>query len=809
MMTRSHRLLRVGQNKGAALIIVLAFVVLLTGLVVAYFSRASTDRQLAQSSFNDTDADLLARSALDIVVGDFKQEIVNGSTATSTGLAVPMPTVYYSPTNKQYVVPQRNVAGIPNLIRISSGSDSLAAPAIGSRASAVNSSTNPSVNGRSVGPAKWNSHYLIPRSNPSDTTGDSTPTNTFVAPDWVIVTRNGPSIQTAIGSGPTALNNPIGTNTNYVIGRYAYAVYDEGGLLDLNVAGFPTPTSNPSAWTTDIGRKGVLAFADLTALPTTPGNTMSTAAINAIVGFRNYATATGTPPQSPWLAPNGTGLSFSFDANKASNIGVYYLGPVGTTASIHIGTSQDFGAVNLTKIGSGTSSRTDQNIVTRAELIRLHRSIKNLTSENSFSVNTLQYLGTFSREKNIATWRAGGTTTNKIESTLDAGRFYMGELDLIKPPTGNTQPANVQQDFRLRWKAGKANPPPASPGYWSYKGTTNPNALDHIPELSGPAGAFAGLLNYAMHLRSDDDYTNIGASLLLCANLIDQYDSNPPVANAPLDPISQSTTTTIAYNTPGGNSTDGNTWVYGIETNQTDANISKVAPSPTVPPAAPPTPIPGASPPGTYNVNRPFRSGGDLGYVINSYAPGFPTLDFYTAGSTDAPVLDMLTYNSALVRSGSVSLNTRQAAVLAAILRRAIMTDATSTVVDATNSDALNAAATIVDATGPPYNRPLPYGPALSRADIVRLASLVNTAPFNPGTEEVREAIPRALAEVVQTRTWGLLIDLVAQTGHYRPNATSLQNDFIVEGEKRYWLHVAIDRFDGSIVGQQLEEVLE
>jgi hypothetical protein len=31
----------------------------------------------------------------------------------------------------------------------------------------------------------------------------------------------------------------------------------------------------------------------------------------------------------------------------------------------------------------------------------------------------------------------------------------------------------------------------------------------------------------------------------------------------------------------------------------------------------------------------------------------------------------------------------------------------------------------------------------------------------------------------------------------------------VVEGEKRYWLNVAIDRFDGTIIGQQLEEVVE
>src|SRR5438477_5770053 len=115
MKTHSRRLLRLARNKGAALIIVLAFVVLLTGVVLAYFSRTTTDRQLAQSSFNDTDADLLARSALDIVVGDFKQEIVNGS----TNIAPAGVAAFYSPAPAANVVPKGsgNPASIPNLIR--------------------------------------------------------------------------------------------------------------------------------------------------------------------------------------------------------------------------------------------------------------------------------------------------------------------------------------------------------------------------------------------------------------------------------------------------------------------------------------------------------------------------------------------------------------------------------------------------------------------------------------------------------------------------------------------------------------------
>src|SRR5215471_10831212 len=89
------------SSKGAALMIVLALVVLLTGIALAYFSRTTTDRQLAQSSYNDTTADLLARSALDIVVGNLKQEI---ATAGSV-----------SPSNVQ---PQRSGDDptIPNLI---------------------------------------------------------------------------------------------------------------------------------------------------------------------------------------------------------------------------------------------------------------------------------------------------------------------------------------------------------------------------------------------------------------------------------------------------------------------------------------------------------------------------------------------------------------------------------------------------------------------------------------------------------------------------------------------------------------------
>src|SRR6266550_8482745 len=102
------------RGRGAALIIVLAFVVLLTGVAIAYLSRATSDRQVAHSSFHQSNVDQLAQSAMENIIGDLRQEIANGSTGTveEDGSTV------YMPTAAANVVPRRsgNAAGAPNLV---------------------------------------------------------------------------------------------------------------------------------------------------------------------------------------------------------------------------------------------------------------------------------------------------------------------------------------------------------------------------------------------------------------------------------------------------------------------------------------------------------------------------------------------------------------------------------------------------------------------------------------------------------------------------------------------------------------------
>ena len=130
----------------------------------------------------------------------------------------------------------------------------------------------------------------------------------------------------------------------------------------------------------------------------------------------------------------------------------------------------------------------------------------------------------------------------------------------------------------------------------------------------------------------------------------------------------------------------------------------------------------------------------------------------------------------------------------------------TATLVSQT--DALAAGQAIVQET---TNTGVGHGPALNRADVARLAAVAAAAvPNLAGSDETKQTIARALAEAGQARTWNLMIDVIAQTGQYKPNAPDLTaSNFIVQGEKRYWLHIALDRDSGTVLGTQLEEVVE
>ena len=74
--------------------------------------------------------------------------------------------------------------------------------------------------------------------------------------------------------------------------------------------------------------------------------------------------------------------------------------------------------------------------------------------------------------------------------------------------------------------------------------------------------------------------------------------------------------------------------------------------------------------------------------------------------------------------------------------------------------------------------------------------------------QRFREAPIRALSSAGQTRVWNLMVDVVAQAGRFPTNVATL-DQFQVNGEQRYWVHLAIDRFTGRVVDKQIETIKE
>jgi hypothetical protein len=223
-------------------------------------------------------------------------------------------------------------------------------------------------------------------------------------------------------------------------------------------------------------------------------------------------------------------------------------------------------------------------------------------------------------------------------------------------------------------------------------------------------------------------------------------------------------------------------------------------------------------------LNRPLRNVAELGYAFRDLP--WKTLDFFSDKSADAGLLDIFCIHDGpqvldssgnvigmappTTVAGKVSSNGTQAADLQPVLAGAILNelDSTNTVAktDTGATSAPELAANIVNATS--------ITPMQNKSDLITRANLPTTilptaSNDNQAVKARREVVARAASSVSQSRVWNLVIDVVAQTGRYKPNANSLQNDFVVEGEQHYWVHVAIDRFTGQVLDKQIEVVNE
>lgn len=209
-------------------------------------------------------------------------------------------------------------------------------------------------------------------------------------------------------------------------------------------------------------------------------------------------------------------------------------------------------------------------------------------------------------------------------------------------------------------------------------------------------------------------------------------------------------------------------------------------------------------------LNRPFRSVGELGYVFRDQP--FKSLDFWSEKGADAGLLDLfcVSEGSANYSAGLVNINSAPPSVLQALTSAGSKQpgDTTSKISTAESVAIAQSITTDLAANGVITNN-ADLANRLSSPIFTSLSTLYATNVEKPFRNKgFGEAPLRALANVSTTRSWNLLIDVVAQTGKLGNNAAGLDN-FTVEGEKRYWLHLAIDRFTGEILDKQLEPVYE
>ncbi|MEI8234660.1 MAG: hypothetical protein WCH57_08240 [Verrucomicrobiota bacterium] len=255
-------------QRGFALVIVLSLITLAMILAVAFFARSASEYTISKASASSASSSILATTAKEIIINDLRQEIINGSnTPANSNYPVYVPT---APSN---AAPARvgTADTLPNLVKRSANGLMFSGTSGAIRASSISTGTA-SLEGRKFSADRWNAARLLPTVSSTSVT----PIADFVLPDWIYLTRSGSNCASATLA---AANKSNGSDP--ILGRFAYTIYDEGGLLDVNCAGYPSGLA-----ATEVGKKGFLALADLTRIG------LSGTEVQTLVAWRNASTAT-------------------------------------------------------------------------------------------------------------------------------------------------------------------------------------------------------------------------------------------------------------------------------------------------------------------------------------------------------------------------------------------------------------------------------------------------------------------------------------------------------------------------------------
>lgn len=797
------------KTEGSALIITLGMVFLITVLIVAFLSRAMNERKNAGVNVSRASVEILSDSAMVYVVRQLCSDVTNSTPS------LPIAAWSTNNTNVPWLLPavlSTNPAFV-NLVRQSSNSDTQ-----------YTYTSTPSANGRPVGTGRWNAPQLIIGGFTSNTQ----------LPQWIYLCRTG-----VVSSFNPSWTSKTSSNRAYVTGRFAFNVYDLGGLLDMNVAGYP---SSLSGSTNRELLRGTLASANLTMIPgvpTIPGNS----SVDSLVTNRFASSQTNYVNSVLDLASNGfLGGQLNRFVTRQDMIRWVTNSTYGWGSAIPLPYITHFTREAATNRFS-LSQLTNSNPGT-AVLAILGNAINNSIPSLTNTADKNAYMA----PSNVLT---GGIWTSQPSvkiASIGANIRAQATTNVMKVSTPygtvagkQARPEVVQLSIRCvsTW-LGQLNPPWTSvsssicivPNLWSPAGSIGGNGINRLvvsfdsaaisfPKLTTNLPSFTTNLTLSgcgtpteypvvTQVIQGDVQKNHNSLSFSFQNLaIGLSDTNGHYYSS----FGTNGTVTSPVSAILTNSLSGQLTIPTASTPLTTDSIVVNMLDPRTPRGAGATtnlslPLPTwiSYPPYPNSITdtnpvvlgRPYGSVGELGLVFADQP--WRSLDFVSSNSTCTNLLDNFTgpnYPTNAPRSGVLNLNTRQLPVLAAALEGALLSP-TNPAHAITRLQATNYAAGIIASTA--------TNPLVNRAGLVALLATNN--PIGSLNKVSREAPIRALADIGQTTTWNLMIDLISQYGHFNTGATNA-SQFIVEGEQHYWMSIAIDRRTGAIVDQQLEAVQE
>ena len=501
--------LRRSGNRAVALVVVLSLIVIVCLILVAFVAAMSMDRTASAGYSQSLAADQIGQGALRLVVAELGNEM--GKDA-APDLTYPNRPLFTNVTSTN-ILPQfvGTNSAMPNLVKISTATNFYRGTLRnGGLVATTNSTAAPAKNGRYVDANRWNAAFL--GSFPSAAS----------LPNWVIMTRGGYTGTSTFGATGDTLNNPALSNTNYAIGRFAYAIYDVGGLLDITVAGHPTTLTQ--AQLTKI--KGTLAGADLNAVGITNPDALvnwrnATSAANASTYLAHITNFVATNGFSK-VAPGDTTFLSRQDLIKAAQQNI---------AGLSTG--------NLTNLTTFTREKNAPSWGPQATIgspvgntIDYAGLAKNLsTATNTISTNFFLPYVRHTSATNVTTYRLDGSATNYpvvAGDPLVSRRFPLGRIKWVGPngPQNGGTAASIQACFGLLWDS--------TTGMWKYVGPTGTAEQSRIKMLSEVATEHrepnffellqAGILSGSLAMEA---HTNAGAAYNINMNYYTIHEKSP------------------------------------------------------------------------------------------------------------------------------------------------------------------------------------------------------------------------------------------------------------------------------------------